>query len=97
MDKEQIKKNVQSTSLWYRVGMTLFFLLLLGFFEFLVVLITLLQLAFIVITGEPNANLKKLGRGFGKYVCHMIQFLTFNTDNKPFPFTDWPSDSNPEI
>ena len=97
MEKEKIKENLQSPNLWVRVGLMILFILLFGIIEFLIVAIAIVQTGFVLVTGAPNDPLKKLGRGFGKYACHIIQFLTFNTDNRPFPFTDWPSDHHSEI
>ena len=43
------------------------------------------------VTGEPHPRLLTFGEDLGRYFYQIMQFLTFNTEEKPFPFTDWPS------
>jgi hypothetical protein len=37
-------------------------------------------------------KLRDFGLSIGKYVAEIINFLTYNTEEKPFPFDhEWPS------
>ena len=44
----------------------------------------------VLFSGKDNENLRNLGQGLGKWVYQTIMFLTFNSENKPFPFDEWP-------
>ena len=51
----------------------------------------IVQFALVLIFGRDNENLRNLGQGLGKWVYQAIMFLTFNSDDKPFPFDEWPA------
>jgi hypothetical protein len=42
-----------------------------------------------------NENLKKLGETISTWSYQAFLFLTYNTDEKPFPFSDWPDPKEP--
>ena len=52
--------------------------------------VAVLQFLLVLITGEGNSNLRDLGQGASKWTYQAYMFVTFNSDNKPFPFSDWP-------
>lgn len=39
----------------------------------------------------PNDRLITFGRSLGRYLQQTVNFLTFATEEMPFPFSDWPS------
>lgn len=52
--------------------------------------VTVLQFAFTLFTDEPNQRLLSFGRSLGTYLQQVVYFQTFNSEDKPFPFSDWP-------
>lgn len=46
----------------------------------------------LVLLDTPNARLIAFGRGLGRYLQQIVNFLTFATEEIPFPFNDWPSE-----
>lgn len=46
--------------------------------------------AFLLIAGQPNQHLIQLGDSLSKYVAQILRYLTFNTDQRPFPFAEFP-------
>jgi apolipoprotein N-acyltransferase len=49
---------------------------------------------YVLFTGQPNPRLKDLGLSLARYVYQIVEYLTFNTEVRPFPFdADWPSTS----
>jgi len=38
---------------------------------------------------RSNANILNFGRSLSTYHYHILLFLTFNTEQLPFPFSDW--------
>ena len=50
------------------------------------------QVLVLLFTGEKNQRLLRFGSMLGLYAYRMLQFLTFNSDEKPFPFADWDSE-----
>ena len=52
--------------------------------------VAVLQFFFVLLGGAPNARLLAFGHGLGSYVQQIVNFQSFNTEEKPFPFSDWP-------
>jgi len=57
----------------------------------LLFLVALMQFVVCLLTNEPNARLQAFGRGLGNYIRQIAKFLSFASDEIPFPFSDWPS------
>ncbi|MEO6352431.1 MAG: DUF4389 domain-containing protein [Oxalobacteraceae bacterium] len=57
----------------------------------LLFIIALLQFIFSLTNGSPNARLLEFSRSLGRYIQQIAGFLTFVTEDMPFPFNDWPS------
>ena len=46
----------------------------------------------VLFTGETNRQLQQVGQSIASYLYEIVRYLTFNTDDKPFPFGgDWPA------
>jgi hypothetical protein len=45
-----------------------------------------------LITGRTNDKLKTFSRGLTAYFYQLLQFFTYRSDLKPFPFSDWPEE-----
>ena len=39
---------------------------------------------------RPNGNARRFGKGLSWYLAEIVQFLTYNTQRKPWPFSPWP-------
>ena len=55
--------------------------------------LVVLQFLFVLLTTETNKELRNLGSGLSTYVYQCLRFLTFNSEDKPYPFSDWPDDT----
>jgi hypothetical protein len=56
--------------------------------------VVLIQFGFLLITGKVNNNLKEFNKEIGLFLFDMIKYLSFQTNEKPFPFRDWPYDES---
>lgn len=52
---------------------------------------TIAQLVLSLVSQRANADLTRFGAGLGTYAKQLIEFLTFNSERLPFPFSDWPN------
>jgi hypothetical protein len=52
--------------------------------------VVLIQFGFLLITGQVNVNLKGFNKEVGSFLTDLIKYLSFQTNEKPFPFRDWP-------
>lgn len=53
--------------------------------------IALLQFVLALVSGSPNERLMAFGRNLGIYLRQIAAFLTFASEELPFPFSDWPA------
>ena len=82
----------EKRSLWVRVLLML--LMGLAFHIAVTILgaLALVQLLFAAISDGPNERLQHFGRGLGQYLRQITDFLSFASEDVPFPFSDWPSE-----
>jgi len=60
--------------------------------------IVVLGFFWVLFTGEVNAQIREVGQSIAAYIYNVGRFLTFNTDEKPFPLGGpWPSGSDDQI
>ena len=64
--------------------------------ELLLLAVVLLQLVLRLMKGQPDASLQAFGDSLSQYIAQIGRFGTFNTDEKPWPFADWPTPRAPE-
>ena len=67
------------------------FLLLLSFVRIILLLVIGGQFLTLLLTGSDNKNLRNFGQSLASWIFQIMQFLTFNSNSKPFPFDDWPN------
>ena len=67
------------------------------FIDIIVVIVCVVQFVHQLFMDEPQQELTKFSQGLAQYVAHIIRYLSWNTDDKPFPFNDWPSDKAIEV
>ena len=90
-----IKHNIKQQSTWKR---GLYMLLFSVFYQIAIAIlffIVIFQFTLKLLTGETNDQLRQLSRSIGDYIYRIIQFLSFNSDEHPYPFGNWP-ESKPE-
>ena len=87
---EEVKSNLKSKSVWLRGLFMLLFAVLYGVAEFILAVVAVFQFGAALITGKPNNNAVRFGNSLGQYIFQITQFVTFNSEVKPFPFSSWP-------
>lgn len=55
-----------------------------------IVLIAILQFVFSVALNAPNKNLLDFSKKLTSYFYEIVTYVTFSSDQKPFPFSPWP-------
>lgn len=83
--------HVNPRNIWLRGLFMLLMALALHITGSVLGVVTLIQFAVVLLTGTPNVNLVIFGRSLGRYLQQIVEFLTFATENTPFPFSAWPS------
>lgn len=90
MNQDQIRANLLSATFWVRILFMLIFALVLWALWLAVIVICIVQTVIVLITGEVNDQLQKLGAVAAIYLGQIVSFMLFATEQKPFPFTPFP-------
>lgn len=88
---EKVVNNLKSESRWLRLVFMVVFGVVAYLAAFLVMLIAIVQAVHGFIMSEPNDRLLKFSAGVNQYIFQIAGFLTYNSDVKPYPFSDWPA------
>jgi hypothetical protein len=84
--------NFASRETWKRAIFMLFFLAVISMTEFVIYSLVILQFITVLISGKPNERLTEFGRELSVFVYNIFSFLTYNSEQRPFPFNAWPGD-----
>lgn len=84
-------ENWKSEGFWIRTIYMMLFYGLLNLALMAVMLIVVVHWIATLVTGERLAPIRGLSAQLSTYIEDLIRFLTFQSQHKPFPFTDWPS------
>jgi hypothetical protein len=57
----------------------------------LLFIVAVVQFVIALINDAPNARLLAFGRSLGRYIGQIANYLTFATEELPFPFSDFPA------
>ncbi|MBE0468538.1 MAG: DUF4389 domain-containing protein [Methyloprofundus sp.] len=86
---EKLNNNLKQVGTWKRIAFILIFAIIIGVVRTLLWVVVLLQIATALLTGSPNQNILTFAQKLAAYTYHILLFLTFNTEQIPFPFSDW--------
>ncbi|MDE2617341.1 MAG: DUF4389 domain-containing protein [Burkholderiales bacterium] len=81
----------EKRSLWVRVLLMLLTGLALHLALTVLGALALVQLLLSIVTDGPNERLQRFGHSLGQYLRQITDFLSFASDEAPFPFSDWPN------
>lgn len=58
----------------------------------LILVLMVAQALFAIIRAKENENLRVFGSALTHYTSQMLEFISYNSELKPFPFSDFPGD-----
>ena len=83
--------HLKARSTWLRLFFMLVFVCFYGVSRIVTVVVVVAQFCHVLFTGETNRPLRDLGLSLATYTYEIVCYLTFNTEQRPFPFdTEWP-------
>ena len=77
--------------LWLRALIMLLMAVAFQLTAWVLVCVALLQLVLLLATDAANDRLRGFGADLGRYLAQIADFVSFGTEQAPFPFSDWPS------
>lgn len=90
-EKSELERNVTARSTWLRLLFMIVFAFLYGLSRLVTAAVVVIQFFYVLFTGDTNAQLKSFGHSLAIYSFEIIDYLTFNSETKPFPLdAEWP-------
>ena len=87
-----IEENIKSRSTWLRLVFMLVFYVIATLTGAVASAVVLLGFLWVLFTGEVNRQIQQVGQSLAAYIYEIIRYVTFNTDERPFPLGgEWPS------
>lgn len=78
-------------NIWIRGLFMLLMALILHVAGTVLFIIAPIQFLITLLNGTPNQRLVSFGRSLARYLQQIVNFMTFSTEEIPFPFNDWPT------
>ena len=83
----------RSKATWMRLLFMFLMAVIFGLGVTVACFVVVIQFFWVLFTGEPKEELKSIARQLAEYGREIALYMTFNTEERPFPFDrDWPSD-----
>ncbi len=89
-----IKENAKNVDVWTRGLFILIYGVIFYFLFALIWLVVIFQFLTKLITTELNEQLLDFSDSLTKYVSQILLYITFKSEERPFPFSPWPSDDD---
>ena len=91
-----IKDNIKQQSTWIRGLYMVLFSIFYTIADFVLFAVVVFQFVLKLFTGDTNDRLRKLGLSISTYIYEILQFLSFNSEQHPYPFGTWPKGESRE-
>lgn len=91
---DKLIDNLKSESRWLRLLFMVLYAMGAYIAAFLVLMVAIIQAVHGFVKGEPNARLLSFSAGLNSFLYQVMQYLTYNSETKPFPFSDWPREED---
>ena len=85
------RQSDQPRSMLSRFLYMVLFMIVYSLSESIIFVISLVNLLFAVFRDGPHPGVTRFGRQIAEYVQQLVRFLSFDTEELPFPFGKWPS------
>jgi hypothetical protein len=85
-----MKQHLLAKATWIRGFFMLIYAFLYGVARIVITAVVLFQFGAMLLTGQVNERLLRFGQSLSLYTYQIIRYLTYNSEEKPFPLSPWP-------
>lgn len=78
-------------SIWMRGLLMILMALAYQLASTLLFFVAIIQFILALVSQTPNPRLSMLGRSLGRYQAQNANFVSFASEELPFPFAEWPA------
>ena len=89
-----LRDSLLNAETWLRILFILLFWVALTLIGWVLGSVVLVQALIVLCTGEINQKLASFAANLGIYLKQIVNYICFVEDEKPFPFSDFPSQSS---
>lgn len=89
-----VEQHIKKPSTWKRGLYILFYSICYQLAAAILFFIILFQFVLKLLSGDTHAELRQLSRRLATYLYQLIQFMSFNSNDKPYPYGEWPDDES---
>lgn len=90
--REETRQNLVKSDIWMRVLYMILFAIAYSIAEAAIIFLAIFQCIAVLITGNVNEPLLRFGKNLSVFIFDILEFQTFNTELRPFPFSAWPDE-----
>lgn len=92
MNDTQKEQGYKDRGVWLRGLFMLIFIFFMGLAKFVTVVVAVCQFLVLLFSAEKNNNLLKFGKSLSVYQYQIMLYLTYNSEVRPFPISEWPAE-----
>lgn len=85
-----LKDNLRAGSTWMRGLNILLFLIIYGLAKTVVIAVMIFQFLSTLFIRRTNKQLVTFAVSLCAYIYEVVRYLSYASDERPFPFKDWP-------
>lgn len=89
---EELRKNLTAADTWVRGVFMVLFAIVYGVAIGVLFLVIPFQFCHTLFVGKPSDPLLDFSENLCAYVYEILLYVSFNSDERPFPFAPWPSE-----
>ncbi len=90
--EESTRERLIRGDIWVRALYMVLFGIAFGLTRVIIVFVVIFQFVTILFTGRTNEPLLQFGKNLSVFIFEILEFQTFNTEQRPFPFSPWPDE-----
>jgi hypothetical protein len=87
----ELKQRLTARETWLRGLFIVIFAVIYSVAEVVLVAVVAFQFLATLFAGETNARLRAFALSLAAFIYQIVAYVTFNSDEKPFPFGPWPA------
>lgn len=85
-----LKDRLLSAAPWLRFVFMVLFIAIVVVAGYVMAVLVAIQFVFALVSDGNDEKLQRFGCNLSQYIFQILCFLTYNTEDKPFPFADFP-------
>ena len=91
---DEFKQNIKDHGTWMRGLNIILFTIIYSVTEIVIALVVVFQFLSVLLTRQTNDKLLELGMNLSTYIYQILSYVTFNSNERPFPFSDFPGNAS---